>query len=184
MLLSLFFFTFVQNKCWYVLDVNCLGGILYIFKSSEFLKTFVHLGWSFNFLVVRHNGNILLNSEGHLIHIDFGFILSTSPRNLGFETSPFKLTPEFVEVMGGLGSDMFEYFKILILQGLIAARKHMDRILNLVEIMRSGSNTAYVINCSYLSYDTVLANCPLSKVHASRVLRSFGGCCYTNGFLK
>lgn len=87
----------------------------------------------------RHNGNILLNNEGRLIHIDFGFILSTSPRNLGFETSPFKLTPEFVEVMGGLGSDMFEYFKILILQGLIAARKHMDRILNLVEIMRSGS---------------------------------------------
>ncbi|XP_066993057.1 phosphatidylinositol 4-kinase beta isoform X2 [Anabrus simplex] len=87
----------------------------------------------------RHNGNILLNNEGHLIHIDFGFILSTSPRNLGFETSPFKLTPEFVEVMGGLGSDMFKYFKILILQGLVAARKHMDKILSLVEIMRSGS---------------------------------------------
>lgn len=96
-----------------------------------------------NFLSFRHNGNILLNSEGHLIHIDFGFILSTSPRNLGFETSPFKLTPEFVEVMGGLGSDMFEYFKILILQGLIAARKHMDRILNLVEIMRSGNSIAF-----------------------------------------
>jgi len=45
--------------------------------------------------------------------------------------------------MGGLGSDMFEYFKILILQGLIAARKHMDRILNLVEIMRSGNNSLY-----------------------------------------
>lgn len=87
----------------------------------------------------RHNGNILLDNDGHLIHIDFGFILSTSPRNLGFETSPFKLTPEFVEVMGGLGSDMFEYFKILILQGMVAARKHMDRILSLVEIMRSGS---------------------------------------------
>ncbi|RZF43432.1 hypothetical protein LSTR_LSTR001693 [Laodelphax striatellus] len=87
----------------------------------------------------RHNGNILLDNEGHLIHIDFGFILSTSPRNLGFETSPFKLTPEFVEIMGGPGSDMFEYFKILILQGLVAARKHMDRILSLVEIMRSGS---------------------------------------------
>ncbi|KAF5273072.1 hypothetical protein FQR65_LT04814 [Abscondita terminalis] len=87
----------------------------------------------------RHNGNILLNSDGHIIHIDFGFILSTSPRNLGFETSPFKLTPEFVEVMGGIGSDMFEYFKILILQGLVAARKHMDMIIPLVEIMRSGS---------------------------------------------
>uniref|UniRef100_A0A146KRY8 Phosphatidylinositol 4-kinase beta n=3 Tax=Lygus hesperus TaxID=30085 RepID=A0A146KRY8_LYGHE len=87
----------------------------------------------------RHNGNILLNNEGHLIHIDFGFILSTSPRNLGFETSPFKLTPEFVEVMGGPESDMFEYFKILMLQGLVAARKHMDKIIGIVEIMRLGS---------------------------------------------
>ncbi|EEZ97712.1 phosphatidylinositol 4-kinase beta isoform X2 [Tribolium castaneum] len=87
----------------------------------------------------RHNGNILLKSDGHLIHIDFGFILSMSPKNLGFETSPFKLTAEFVEVMGGDQSDMFEYFKILILQGLVAARKHMDMIVPLVEIMRSGS---------------------------------------------
>uniref|UniRef100_A0ABD2X175 Phosphatidylinositol 4-kinase beta n=1 Tax=Trichogramma kaykai TaxID=54128 RepID=A0ABD2X175_9HYME len=86
----------------------------------------------------RHNGNILLHSDGHLIHIDFGFILSTSPRNLGFETSPFKLTPEFVEVMGGKNSEMFDEFKSLMLKGFIAARKHLDKIVNLVEIMISG----------------------------------------------
>ena len=86
----------------------------------------------------RHNGNILLDSDGHLIHIDFGFILSTSPRNLGFETSPFKLTPEFVEVMGGDQSEAFKEFKTLMLQGLIAARKYMDKIVNLVEIMLTG----------------------------------------------
>ena len=40
--------------------------------------------------------------------------------------------------MGGQGGDMFEYFKILILQGLVAARKHHDKFTNLVDIMRAG----------------------------------------------
>ena len=44
--------------------------------------------------------------------------------------------------MGGQGSDMFEYFKILILQGLVAARKHSDKITTLVDVMRAG--TAYI----------------------------------------
>ncbi|XP_039606291.1 phosphatidylinositol 4-kinase beta isoform X1 [Polypterus senegalus] len=87
----------------------------------------------------RHNGNILLDAEGHIIHIDFGFILSSSPRNLGFETSAFKLTSEFVDVMGGLDGDMFNYFKMLMLQGLIAARKHMEKVVQIVEIMQQGS---------------------------------------------
>ncbi|XP_018615392.1 phosphatidylinositol 4-kinase beta-like isoform X3 [Scleropages formosus] len=88
----------------------------------------------------RHNGNILLDSEGHIIHIDFGFILSSSPRNLGFETSAFKLTSEFVDVMGGLDGDMFNYYKMLMLQGLIAARKHMEKVIQIVEIMQQGSH--------------------------------------------
>jgi len=88
----------------------------------------------------RHNGNILLDNLGHLIHIDYGFILSSSPKNLGFESSPFKLTPEFVEVMGGKDSDMFNYFKILILKGLLAARKHEDKIVSLVDIMRTAGS--------------------------------------------
>ncbi|XP_029437009.1 phosphatidylinositol 4-kinase beta isoform X2 [Rhinatrema bivittatum] len=87
----------------------------------------------------RHNGNILLDADGHIIHIDFGFILSSSPRNLGFETSAFKLTSEFVDVMGGPDGDMFNYYKMLMLQGLIAARKHMDRVVQIVEIMQQGS---------------------------------------------
>ncbi|XP_076030661.1 phosphatidylinositol 4-kinase beta fwd isoform X2 [Oratosquilla oratoria] len=90
----------------------------------------------------RHNGNILMDNEGHLIHIDFGFMLSSSPRNLGFESSPFKLTPELVEVMGGEDSDMFSYFKILLLQGMLAAKKHHEKIISLVEVMSSGSKLA------------------------------------------
>uniref|UniRef100_A0A183SMT6 PI3K/PI4K domain-containing protein n=1 Tax=Schistocephalus solidus TaxID=70667 RepID=A0A183SMT6_SCHSO len=77
----------------------------------------------------RHNGNILIDKEGHVIHIDYGFMLSASPgKNFGFETSPFKLTSEQVDLMGGVDNDMFQYYKFLILRGLLAARKHMEEV--------------------------------------------------------
>lgn len=88
----------------------------------------------------RHNGNILLDDYGQLVHIDFGFMLCMSPKNLGFECSPFKLTEEFVEVMDGVDSDMFQYFRMLMLRGLLAARKHHEKVVTLVEIMRVGSH--------------------------------------------
>jgi hypothetical protein len=87
----------------------------------------------------RHNGNILLDDQGHIIHIDYGFMLSSSPKNLGFESSAFKMTYEFVEVMGGVQSDMFAYFKILMLKGFLSARKHMDKLVPIIEIMQLGS---------------------------------------------
>lgn len=53
----------------------------------------------------RHNGNILLDTDGHIIHIDFGFILNNFPGGrIRFEDVPFKLTSEFLELMGGHGS--------------------------------------------------------------------------------
>jgi phosphatidylinositol 4-kinase len=50
----------------------------------------------------RHNQNIMIDDEGHIVHIDFGFLLSNAPgRGLKFEKAPFKLTVEDLEVLGG-----------------------------------------------------------------------------------
>ena len=61
----------------------------------------------------RHNGNVLIDNEGHIIHIDFGFMLSNSPGSVGFEAAPFKFTHEYVDVLGGVGSPEYEDFKKL-----------------------------------------------------------------------
>lgn len=45
---------------------------------------------------------------------------------------------QFFKVMGGLDGDMFNYYKMLMLQGLIAARKHMEKVIQIVEIMQQG----------------------------------------------
>lgn len=49
----------------------------------------------------RHNGNIMFDSDGHIVHIDFGFILDISPGGINFESAPFKLTTEMIQVLGG-----------------------------------------------------------------------------------
>ncbi|KAI1807973.1 kinase-like domain-containing protein [Daldinia bambusicola] len=83
----------------------------------------------------RHNGNVLIDNEGHIIHIDFGFMLSNSPGSVGFEAAPFKLTWEYVDVLGGVDSPDFEDFKTLCKQAFQALRRSADKIVDLVSMM-------------------------------------------------
>jgi phosphatidylinositol 4-kinase len=83
----------------------------------------------------RHNGNILIDSDGHVIHIDFGFMLSNSPGNMGFEAAPFKLTMEYVELLGGVDGGYFAKFKELMKDAFQALRREAERIVTLVELM-------------------------------------------------
>lgn len=60
----------------------------------------------------RHNGNIMIDIEGHLCHIDFGFLLSNAPgKGVKMETAPFKLTQEMIDVLGGQTSKKFDEFR-------------------------------------------------------------------------
>lgn len=84
----------------------------------------------------RHNGNIMLDNEGHIIHIDYGFLLGIAPGgSFSIETAPFKLTTEMVDTMGGPDSEGFKEYIKLCTRGFLACQQHCDEICDLVDIM-------------------------------------------------
>ncbi|CAN0055344.1 unnamed protein product [Ascophyllum nodosum] len=88
----------------------------------------------------RHNGNILLDAKGRVIHIDFGFMLANSPGgNMKFESAPFKLTAEFVELMGGPSSECFKGFREVCVRTFMTLRRRMPMLILLIETSSVGN---------------------------------------------
>ncbi|CAN0272613.1 unnamed protein product [Ectocarpus fasciculatus] len=84
----------------------------------------------------RHNGNVMLDSDGHIVHIDFGFVLGSAPGNkFSMERAAFKFTSEYLEVLGGKDSPMYEEFIEMFCKGLAAARKYATVTITMLEIM-------------------------------------------------
>lgn len=85
----------------------------------------------------RHNANILLNKDGCIVHIDFGYMLTTAPgRGIQIETVPFKLTNEFVRVLGGgPHSPIFRRFQEQMVLGLKQLNKEAAKIILLAQMV-------------------------------------------------
>ncbi|KAL9309292.1 Phosphatidylinositol 4-kinase alpha 1 [Arabidopsis thaliana] len=87
----------------------------------------------------RHNGNLLFDDVGRLVHIDFGFILETSPGgNMRFESAHFKLSHEMTQLLdpsGVMKSKTWHQFVSLCVKGYLAARRYMDEIISTVQMM-------------------------------------------------
>ena len=90
----------------------------------------------------RHNGNIMIDIQGRIIHIDFGFILGISPGGVGFETAPFKMTKEYLYLMDGINSEAYKYFIDLLTKGFLEIRKYFDSFVKVVEILGKNSDMA------------------------------------------
>ncbi|QSS57389.1 phosphatidylinositol 4-kinase [Histoplasma capsulatum var. duboisii H88] len=112
----------------------------------------------------RHNGNIMIDDAGHIIHIDFGFCFDIAPGGVRFERAPFKLTSEMVAVMGGqnahsgsggssstggggsgggisLGSSnptnsqSYRWFESLVAKAFLASRPYATKLSHIVTLM-------------------------------------------------
>ncbi len=71
----------------------------------------------------RHNGNILIDKNGNIIHIDFGFIFDISPgNNLRFEDADFKFTKEMANIMGGYNSQHYLFYSNLCIKAFLLIR--------------------------------------------------------------
>lgn len=78
----------------------------------------------------------MLDDEGHIIHIDFGFMIESSPaNNMGFEPD-MKITIEMGKIMGSdINAPSFQWFTELIIKGYLAIRPHREHILSLVALL-------------------------------------------------
>ena len=84
----------------------------------------------------RHNGNIMVDEAGHILHIDFGFCFDVVPGGVKFERAPFKLTPEMVAVMGGSSnSQPFRAFEELCVKAFLASRQYVEQLAHIVLTM-------------------------------------------------
>lgn len=84
----------------------------------------------------RHNGNIMIDDAGHILHIDFGFCFDIAPGGIKFERAPFKLTTEMVAVMGGsMEHQSFKAFEELCVKAFLASRQYCEKLSQIVSLM-------------------------------------------------
>ena len=117
-------------------------GITFEKAQDNFLRSLVGNSLICYILQIkdRHNANILLDREGHIMHIDFGFVLGDTPKMgkvpLFSERAPFKLTAEFWDVIGGwnfsnggLGVKFCKMFE----EAFYCAAMHSEELVTLIE---------------------------------------------------
>lgn len=77
----------------------------------------------------------MIENDGTMVHIDFGFIFGDSPGfNINFENAPFKLTKEYVDLMGGRDSPTFKTFQDLFVKGFLALSRQTESICAVVDL--------------------------------------------------
>ena len=80
----------------------------------------------------RHLENLMIDKNGRLFHIDFGYILGRDPKPM---PPPIKLCKEMVECMGGKGSKNFLDFQQKCVNAYWVLRENARVIVNMFYLM-------------------------------------------------
>ena len=80
----------------------------------------------------RHLENLMIDNNGRLFHIDFGYILGKDPKPM---PPPIKLCKEMVECMGGKGSKRYEEFQQKCVNAYWVLRDNARVIVNMFYLM-------------------------------------------------
>lgn len=83
----------------------------------------------------RHNGNIMIDGEGRITHIDFGFLFDIGPGGIKFEPNSFKLTHEMITLMGGKNSQGYRQFRELTVKAFLSCRPYVEDVVSTCSLM-------------------------------------------------
>jgi phosphatidylinositol 3-kinase len=86
----------------------------------------------------RHLDNILIQRNGKLFHIDFGFILGADPKPM---PSPMRIVQPMIDAMGGRHGEEWNTFLDLCVEMFNRLRKHADFFVSLFALMKHGGIT-------------------------------------------
>jgi len=95
--------------------------------------------YAINSFLLRTTGQARIGAGGHAFSQTPSFSLF-----LSLESAPFKLTRDFVEVLGGPNSHLFRTYRELCIKTFIALRKNCMEIILLVEMLKTGNEE---LNC-------------------------------------
>jgi phosphatidylinositol 3-kinase len=83
----------------------------------------------------RHLENLMVKPDGHLLHIDFGFIFGANPLSKKALSTPLRLIDEMMAVMGDPGSEDYILFERHCCSAFKILRKNCNLICTMLELM-------------------------------------------------
>ncbi|CAL6081480.1 Phosphatidylinositol_3-kinase [Hexamita inflata] len=80
----------------------------------------------------RHMENLLMQPNGKLFHIDFGWLFNRDPKI----KIPMKISKEMVDVMGGVESQWFQQFMSYLVTSFLILRKEANYLCSLLLLLK------------------------------------------------